>query len=101
MGLAMQPLMHGQESHTAHGGQRMELWLLGAGAIVLIAITLWIVWPSSTAEAVGTTTVPIEEERRMTEYTSPPADMSNSGVATAENMRAERHNPSHHWAPPG
>ena len=79
----------------------MELWLLGAGAIVLIAITLWIVWPSSTAETVGTTTVPIEEERRMTEYTSPTADMSNGGVATAEPMRAERENPSHHWAPSG
>ena len=62
----------------------MELWLLGAGAIVLIAITLWIVWPSSTADTVGTTTVPIEEDRPMTQYTSPTADMASGGVATAE-----------------
>ena len=79
----------------------MELWLLGAGAIVLIAITVWIVWPSSTADAIGTTTVPIEEDRSMTEYTSPTADMSTSGVATAEPMQAERESPSHHWAPSG
>src|SRR6267378_2826490 len=79
----------------------MELWLLGAGAIVLIAITLWIVWPSSTADTVGTTTVPIEEERPMTQYTSPTADMSSGGVATAEPMPGERETSSHHWAPAG
>src|SRR5439155_6967513 len=67
-----------------------------------IAITLWIVWPSSTADAVGTTTVPIEEERPMTQYTSPTADMATGGVATAgDPARAEREDPSHHWAPTG
>jgi hypothetical protein len=80
----------------------MELWLLGAGAIVLIAITLWIVWPSGTADTVGTTTVPIEEERAMTEYSAPTADMSAGGVATATDpMRGERETPGHHWAPSG
>ncbi len=79
----------------------MELWLLGAGAIVLIAITLWIVWPSSTADTVGATTVPIEEERPVTEYTSPTANVSNGGVATAADpMRGERET-SHHLAPAG
>jgi len=78
----------------------MELWLLGAGAIVLIAITLWIVWPSSTADTVGTTTVPLEEERPMTQYTSPTADMAAGGVATAEPRQGERET-SHHWAPAG
>src|SRR6266851_3817056 len=78
----------------------MELWLLGAGAIVLIAITLWIVWPSSTADTVGTTTVPIEEDRPMTQYTSPTADMASGGVATAEPTQSERET-SHHWAPSG
>jgi hypothetical protein len=29
----------------------MDVWLLGGAAIVLIAITLWIVWPSRNAEA--------------------------------------------------
>ncbi len=28
----------------------MDVWLLGGAAIVLIAITLWIVWPSRTSE---------------------------------------------------
>src|SRR5712692_9630512 len=60
----------------------MELWLLGAGAIILIAITLWIVWPARTADA-GGTTVPIEEERGMSEYTSATGDRSAGGVATA------------------
>ncbi len=80
----------------------MELWLLGAGAVVLIAITLWIVWPSSTADTVGATTVPIEEERPMTQHTSPTADMSAGGVATAADpIRGERDEASHHWAPSG
>lgn len=80
----------------------MELWLLGAGAVVLIAITLWIVWPSSAADTVGATTVPIEEERPMTQYTSPTADMSSGGVATAADpMRSERDETTHHWAPSG
>ena len=78
----------------------MELWLLGAGAIVLIAITLWIVWPSSTADTVGTTTVPIEEDRPMTQYTSPTADMASGSVATAEPAQSERE-PGHRWAPSG
>ncbi len=78
----------------------MELWLLIAGAIVLIAIALWIVWPARTADAVGTT-VQNEEVSRpdMTEnvvpgmapqgdrfedqYTSATADLSAGGVATA------------------
>ncbi len=78
----------------------MELLLLGAGAIVLVAITLWIVWPSSTADSVGTTTVPIEEDRPVTEYTSATADMSAGGVATAEPTQGQRES-SHHWAPSG
>jgi len=102
----------------------MELWLLGAGAIVLIAITLWIVWPTRTADAVGTP-VPLEEvsTHRMTEnvgspmtpqgdrfedqYTSATADLSAGGVATAMNSmqgEAAGNTPSastgHRWAPP-
>jgi hypothetical protein len=99
----------------------MELWLLGAGAIVLIAITLWIVWPARTADAVGAT-VPNEEvsTNRMTEnvgsamapqgdrfedqYTSATADLSAGGVATAMQSESAGHQPadasSHRWSPP-
>ncbi len=59
----------------------MELWLLGAGAIALIAITLWIVWPTRTADS------PVEEvpPQPMSEsmLTSATADLSAGGVATA------------------
>ena len=76
----------------------MELWLLGAGAIVLIGITLWIVWPARTADdAVGTTvrgeevsTLPMTDNARRgmppqgdqfeDRYTSATADLSAGGV---------------------
>src|SRR2546430_1183808 len=46
----------------------MELLLLGAGAVVLIAITLWIVWPASTADTVGSPASDMEVSRtHMTE----------------------------------
>src|ERR1700716_3048086 len=84
----------------------MEVWLLGAGAIVLVAITLWIVWPARTADGVGAT-VPIEEERTMNEYTSATADPSAGGVATAvDAIHAEPaghttpDTSSHRWSPP-
>jgi hypothetical protein len=76
----------------------MELWLLGAGAIVLIGITLWIVWPARTADLVGTSvqgeevsdkpmteTVapgpPLPADRYADQYTSATADLSAGGVA--------------------
>src|SRR5216684_8592024 len=77
----------------------MELWLLGAGAIVLIAITLWIVWPARTADTVGTTTVSIEEERPMSEYTSATADLSAGGVATTVDPMKGEPESTHRWAP--
>jgi len=39
----------------------MELWLLGAGAVVLVGITLWIVWPAGTADP----SVCLSEARRL------------------------------------
>jgi hypothetical protein len=91
----------------------MELWLLGAGAIVLIGITLWIVWPARTADTVVGTTVQGEEvsEQTMTEsvrrgmtpqgdqfedqYTNATADLSPGGVAAAvESMQTP---PSEPW----
>src|SRR5437870_13027178 len=101
----------------------MELWLLGVGAIVLIAITLWIVWPARTPDAVGPTVSNEEVSRtRMTEnvgspmapqgdrfedqYTSATADLSAGGVATAMHNEPADSIPSssassHRWAPSG
>jgi hypothetical protein len=85
----------------------LDLLLLSAGAIVLIGITLWIVWPARSADRVGVS-VQAEEvlERPMTEamraglapqgdrfedqYTSATADLSPGGVAAAvEAMQAD------------
>ena len=55
----------------------MDVWLLGAAAIVLIAITLWIVWPSRAADA-----TPDTVEIAPDEFTSATADLSAGGVAT-------------------
>ena len=70
----------------------MELWLLGGGAVVLIAITLWIVWPAETVEPLYQ-----QEDLRMTpqgdefedQYTSATADLSAGGVATAVDAMQE------------
>jgi len=56
----------------------MELWLV-VGALVLIALTVWIVWPAQQRA---------EEQPQMTtnfedQYTSATADLSAGGVATA------------------
>jgi hypothetical protein len=68
----------------------MELWLLGGGAVVLIAITLWIVWPAEIVESMNDPLYD-EEDILMTpqgdefedQYTSATADLSAGGVATA------------------
>ena len=68
----------------------MELWLLGGGAVVLIALTLWIVWPAEYVETTGDD-FRNEEDLLMTpqgdefedQYTSATADLSAGGVATA------------------
>jgi hypothetical protein len=97
----------------------MDLWLLGGGALILIAIALWIVWPARTADLVGAT-VQTEEVSRtaMTEnmtpqgarfedqYTNATGDLSAGGVATAlGSMQGEStgHSPSvgstSRWSP--
>jgi hypothetical protein len=94
----------------------MELWLLGAGAIVLIGITLWIVWPARTADPVGVS-VRSEEvsENPMTEtvtsglapqgdrfedqYTSATADLSAGGVAAAVEAMQEPSPPESYGIP--
>ena len=74
----------------------MELWLLGGGAVVLIALTLWIVWPAEYVEATGDD-FRNEEDLLMTpqgdefedQYTSATADLSAGGVATAVDAMQE------------
>src|SRR5688500_12808303 len=68
----------------------MELWLLGAGAIVLIAITVWIVWPATSRSEEGATmqdtnrlNLPPQGEKFEDQYTSATADLSVGGVAGA------------------
>src|SRR5436309_3545243 len=78
----------------------MELWLLAAGGIVLVAIAVWIVWPAHVAESVGdsvrgeevsptamTDTPPFPTtplgDRFEDQYTSATADLSAGGVAAA------------------
>jgi hypothetical protein len=74
----------------------MELWLLGAGVIVLIAITLLLVWPEPSAEIAGASVRNQEDTRMMPQgdefedqYTSATADLSAGGVATALNTAGE------------
>jgi len=71
----------------------LDSWLLAAGAIVLIAITLWIVWPARRTDAstrdveaptpAMTSSLPPQGDRFEDQYTSATADLSAAGVATA------------------
>jgi hypothetical protein len=69
----------------------MELWLL-VGAVVLIALTVWIVWPAprgglvpnaSQEGAAMQEAVPPQGDRFEDQYTSATADLSAGGVATS------------------
>jgi hypothetical protein len=67
----------------------MELWLLGAGAVLLIAITIWIVWPATSRAEEGpmhenaTRNIPPQGDRFEDQYTAATADLSVGGVASA------------------
>jgi hypothetical protein len=67
----------------------MELWLLGAGAIVLIAITLWLVWPASIRGEEDRRMIPPQGDEFEDQYTSATADLSAGGVAAALNTSDE------------
>jgi hypothetical protein len=74
----------------------VDVWLLGAAAVVLIAITLWIVWPSSgTGRASGAAAseeaneLPPQGDRFEDQYTSATADLSAGAVAATLAPRAE------------
>jgi hypothetical protein len=86
----------------------MEFLLLGAGALVLVGITLWIVWPARSADSVGlaaqgeeSSEKPIAQtvkpalaptaDRFADQYTSATADLSAGGVAAA--VTAMQHPP--------
>lgn len=89
----------------------MELWLL-VGAVVLIALTVWIVWPAQRSEETTTMTdssLPPQGSSFQDQYTSATADLSAGGVATARetttpgSMSApmpERASGSEPWASP-
>jgi len=73
----------------------MDVLLLGAAAIVLVALTLWIVWrPAAADETIGAA-VRAEEASNMLpqgdrfedQYTSATADLSAAGVALTEAQR--------------
>jgi hypothetical protein len=68
----------------------MDILLLGAAAVVLIAITVWIVWPSPTQAGARGTGLASQQTGMMPlgdefedQYTSATADLSGGGVATA------------------
>jgi hypothetical protein len=71
----------------------MELWLL-VGALVLIALTVWIVWsPQRPRDAeelpvndVNGSTIPPQGDKFEDQYTSATADLSAGGVATAREV---------------
>jgi|SRR5579864_7052303 len=59
----------------------MDVLLLGAAAIVLIALTLWIVWrPVGADEEEGSEMMP-QGDRFEDQYTSATADLSAGGIA--------------------
>jgi hypothetical protein len=71
----------------------MELWLL-VGALVLIALTVWIVWsPQRPRDAeelpmndLNRSTIPPQGDKFEDQYTSATADLSAGGVATAREI---------------
>jgi hypothetical protein len=70
----------------------MDVLLLGTAAVVLIAITLWIIWqPSPVADGPRAAAMPPQGNGFEDQYTSATADLSAAGVAlsTASPYEAE------------
>jgi hypothetical protein len=60
----------------------MDVLLLGTAAVVLIAITLWIIWqPSPTTDGPRAAALPPQGNQFEDQYTSATADLSAAGVA--------------------
>jgi hypothetical protein len=87
----------------------IQLWLLAAGALALIALTVWIVWPGALADELASPEpLPAEEETPMSldreppaapdlapqgdrfedQYTAATSDLSAGGVAAAGGVGA-------------
>jgi hypothetical protein len=67
----------------------MDLVLLGAAALVLVALTLWLVWrPSPETDVRGQEASPMmpQGDQFEDQYTSATADLSAGGVALATSM---------------
>ena len=63
----------------------MDVLLLGAAAIVLIALTVWIVWrPADAVRAEEASDMLPQGDRFEDQYTSATADLSAAGVALTE-----------------
>ncbi|MBV9170602.1 MAG: hypothetical protein JOZ81_11010 [Chloroflexi bacterium] len=70
----------------------MELWLLAAGVVLLVAITAWLVWPTRPEENISMRSnpetpdpqdLPPQGDRFEDQYTSATGDLSAGGVAEA------------------
>jgi hypothetical protein len=48
----------------------MEFWILGVGALVLIGLTIWIMWPGASAPAGDATATPAADELAVTTPTA-------------------------------
>jgi hypothetical protein len=73
----------------------MDVLLLGTAAVVLIAITLWIIWqPSPTAEGPRAATLPPQGNQFEDQYTSATADLSAAGVALSSATTYEAEPPT-------
>jgi hypothetical protein len=71
----------------------MDVLFLGAAAIVLIALTVWIVWRPTPADGTGRAEEAVEMlpqgERFEDQYTSATADLSAGGVAVTAAQDAQ------------
>jgi hypothetical protein len=89
----------------------MDVLLLGAAAIVLIALTVWIVWRPTPADGTGRSEEAVEMlpqgERFEDQYTSATADLSAGGVAITaahaeeEVQTSDFQRASEPWSQPG
>ena len=64
----------------------MDVLLLGAAAILLLVLTIWIVWRPGSGEAAANTEdagIPPQGDQFEDQYTSATADLSAGGVAVA------------------
>lgn len=95
--------------HKSDSRAGMDVLLLGAAAIVLIALTVWIVWRPSSADAApggavrgeeGSSMLPPQGDTFEDQYTSATADLSPGGVAAAEAELTDYQRAAEPWSDP-